>query len=84
LLAALGAGLALAFLMSQLRPTMNDERRLREISGIAGIGHCVMSWTEAQKKQRKKGLVALAISFGSLVSAYAAVMAVLMLTAARA
>jgi hypothetical protein len=43
-----------------------------------------MSWTEAQKKQRKKGLVALAISFGSLVSAYAAVMAVLMLTAARA
>ena len=84
LLAALGAGLALAFLMSQLRPTMNDERRLREISGLPVLGTVVMSWTEAQKKQRKKGLVALAISFGSLVSAYAALMAVLMLTAARA
>ena len=56
LLGALGAGLALAFLMSQLRPTMNDERRLREISGLPVLGTVVMGWTEAQRKQRKKGL----------------------------
>ena len=43
LLAALGAGLALAFLMSQLRPTMNDERRLREISGLPVLGTVVMN-----------------------------------------
>lgn len=83
LLAAIGGGPGLAFLMSQIRPTFNDERRLREVSGLPVFGTVVMVRTEAQKARRKMGLVALLLSFLSLLSAYAAIMAALVLTASR-
>jgi polysaccharide chain length determinant protein (PEP-CTERM system associated) len=84
LLAALGGGLGAAFLISQMRPTINDERRLRELSGLPVLGTVVMGWTDAQKSRRNRGLVALLISYASLLSAYAAIMAVLLLTVSRA
>jgi len=84
LLAALGGGLGGALLISQIRPTFNDERRLREVGGLPVLGTVVMAWTEAQKARRARGLVALLISFASLLSAYAAVMVALALTASRA
>ena len=83
LLAALAGGAGFAFLMSQIRPTFSDERRLREVSGLPVFGTVVMAWTEAQLAKRKKGLVALLLSFLSLLSAYAAIMAMLLLTTAR-
>lgn len=83
LLAALAGGAGFAFLMSQIRPTFSDERRLREVSGLPVFGTVVMAWTEAQLAKRKKGLVALLLSFLSLLSAYAAIMAMLMLTTSR-
>jgi polysaccharide chain length determinant protein (PEP-CTERM system associated) len=83
LLAAFGGGLGVAFLISQIRPTFNDERRLREVSGLQVLGTVVMAWTDAQKARRTRGLVALLISVASLLSAYAAIMAALMLTASR-
>jgi hypothetical protein len=43
-----------------------------------------MAWTDSQRKKRKKGLMAFLLSFASLLSAYAAIMAALMLSAARA
>ncbi len=79
-----GAELGLAFLLSQIRPTFNDERRLREVSGLQVLGTVVMAWTDAQKARRTRGLVALLISFVSLLSAYAAIMAALVLTVSRA
>ena len=84
LLAALGGGGGVAFLISQIRPTMNDERRLREVTGLQVLGTVVMAWTDAQKARRARGLVALLISFASLLSAYAAIMVALVLTASRA
>ena len=81
---ALGGGLGGALLISQTKPTINDERRLREVSGFQVLGTVVMAWTEAQKARRTRGLVALLISFASLLSAYAAIMAALVLTASRA
>jgi len=84
LFAALGGGLGFAFLISQIRPTFNDERKLRESSGLPVLGTVVMVWTDAQKAQRKRGLIRLLISFVSLLSAYGAIMAALMLTASRA
>jgi polysaccharide chain length determinant protein (PEP-CTERM system associated) len=84
LLAALGGGLGGALLISQIRPTFNDERRLREVGGLPVLGTVVMAWTEAQKARRARGLVALLISFASLLSAYAAIMVALVLTASRA
>jgi polysaccharide chain length determinant protein (PEP-CTERM system associated) len=83
LLAALGGGLGFAFLISQIRTTFNDERRLREASGIQVLGTVAMAWTDKQKKRRARGLFALLLSFLSLLSAYGAIMASLMMTASR-
>ncbi|MGB5082989.1 MAG: XrtA system polysaccharide chain length determinant [Burkholderiales bacterium] len=83
LLAALGGGLGVAFLISQLRPTFNDERRLREVSGLHVLGTVIMARTGAQGTRRTRGLVALLISLASLLSAYVAVMLSLVLTASR-
>ena len=83
LLVALGAGIALAFLLSQLRPTFGDERRLREVSGLPVFGTVVMAWTDAQRARGRRGLVAFFMSILSLLSAYAGVMALLTLTFAR-
>jgi polysaccharide chain length determinant protein (PEP-CTERM system associated) len=84
LLVALAGGIGLAFVLSQIRPTFNDERGLREASGVKVLGTVVMAWTDAQKARRTRGLVALMISFVSLLSAYAAIIVGLMLTASRA
>lgn len=83
LLVALTGGAGFAFLMSQIRPTFDNERRLREVSGLPVFGTVVMAWTEAQIAKRRNGLIAFVLSFLSLLSAYAAIMAALMLTAAR-
>ncbi len=83
LLVALAGGLGGAFLISQLRPAINDERRLRAISGLPVLGTVVMTLTDAQKARRTHGLVALLISFAGLLSAYAGIMAVLVLTTSR-
>jgi polysaccharide chain length determinant protein (PEP-CTERM system associated) len=83
LLAALGGGIGFAFLISQMRPTINGTQRLRELSGLQVLGTVAMAWTSAQKERRSRGLVALLISCASLLSAYAAIMAALMLTASR-
>jgi polysaccharide chain length determinant protein (PEP-CTERM system associated) len=83
LFAALGGGLGAAFLIGQMKPTFNDERRLREVSGLQVLGTVVMAWTEAQKARRTRGLMALLLSFLSLLSAYVAIMASLALTASR-
>jgi polysaccharide chain length determinant protein (PEP-CTERM system associated) len=84
LLAALGGGVGAAFLISQIRPTFNDERRLKEVSGLQVLGTVVMTWTHAQKARRTRELAALLISFASLLSAYAAIMVALLMTASRA
>src|SRR6266850_1923511 len=81
LLMALGGGVGFAFVLSQIRPTFNDERRLKEVSGFQVLGTVVMAWTDAQRALRTRRLVALLISFAGLLSAYAAIMAGLALTA---
>jgi len=83
LLAALGGGLGAAFLISQIRPTFNDERRLREVSGLHVLGTVIMARTGAQGTRRTRGLIAFLISLASLFSAYAAVMVSLVPTASR-
>lgn len=84
LLAALAGGVAGAFLVSQSRPTIDDERRLSEVSGLPVLGTIMMAWTEAQERRRARGLVALGISFAGLLSTYAAIMLALVQTAAKA
>ena len=83
LVAALGGGLGVAFLISQIRPTFENERRLREVSGLPVLGTVVMALTDAQKTRRTRGLVAVLMSIASLLSAYAAIIAMLVLTVSR-
>lgn len=83
LLGALAAGLAFAFLMSQIRPTIGDERKLRLVSGLPVFGTVVMAWSKEQLRRRKRGLVLLLASFVGLLSVYAGLLGMLMLSAAR-
>ncbi len=77
LLAALGGGFGFAFLMTQLRITFDDERKLREASGIRVLGSVTMTLTEKQRKRRARGVFALAACYMGLLSAYGAIMALL-------
>jgi polysaccharide chain length determinant protein (PEP-CTERM system associated) len=78
LFAALGGGFGIAFVLSQLKTTFSDERRLREASGMRVLGTIAMAWNERQRKRRALGLFALALSFLGLVLVYGVVMASLM------
>ena len=80
LLGALAAGVAVAFLLSQLRPTFTDERRLRELSGLPVFGTVVMAWGPVEMAKRRKRLIAFLVSVVSLLSAYGAIVATLALT----
>jgi hypothetical protein len=85
LLAALGGGFGVAFLLSQFRPTFNEERRLREVSGLPVLGTVVMAWTDAQQKRLTRGRRVILASVVGLILAYGAIRgSVLMGWASRA
>jgi polysaccharide chain length determinant protein (PEP-CTERM system associated) len=83
LLAALGCGFGFAVVMSQLKTTFGDERRLREASGLRVLGSVALNLNDKQRKRRARGLFALVLSYLSLLSAYGAIMASLILSTAR-
>ncbi len=84
LLAALGAGVGVALLISQLRPTFGDKSRLELVSGLRVLGTVVMAWTDAQKVRRARELSAFLASVAGLFSIYAVIMAVVVMTVSRA
>lgn len=49
LLAGLGAGVALAFVMSQLKQTFDTRAALRDATGLPVLGSVSMEWTPAQR-----------------------------------
>lgn len=69
---ALVAGLASAFLMSQLRPTFLSQASLREATGLPILGSISMNWTEQQTVGRKRRLVALGAAVAVLLAIYGA------------
>jgi capsular polysaccharide biosynthesis protein len=73
LVLAIGGGAGLAYVLSQLRPAIGDERRLREVSGAPVLGTVVMDWTKAEKRRRTRGLIGFFASFAGLFSAYAGI-----------
>jgi polysaccharide chain length determinant protein (PEP-CTERM system associated) len=72
-LAAVGAGFVLAFLLSQLRPTFNTRRELRDLTGLPVLGVVSMIWTQEQQNKRRKSLVVFASCFAGLLLMYGAV-----------
>lgn len=75
---ALIAGLAAAFMMSQLRPTFLTQSTLREVTGLPVLGSIGMNWTPEQTVKRKRRLIALAGSVLLLFGAYGIGMAAIL------
>ena len=77
--AALIAGLVVALLMSQVRPTFLSQASLRDVTGVPILGSISMNWTDAQKVRRKRRLYALGASVFLLFGAYGGVMAAILI-----
>lgn len=75
-----GAGFALAFLLSQVRPVFNDRSTLQEFANVPILGTVSMKWTERDVRKLRRGVLAFALSIASLFGSFGAVMAVLTLT----
>jgi len=82
-LGGLGAGIAVAFLLSQLRRTVTDRRVLRELTGLPLLGAVSRVETDETRRRKRKGLLTYLAALGSLIAAYGAVM-VLQLLVSRA
>jgi polysaccharide chain length determinant protein (PEP-CTERM system associated) len=76
--AALAAGIAVAFLMSQVRPTFLSQATLREVTGLPVLGSIGMNWTAEQTVRRKRRLAALGVSVLVLFGIYGAGMAAIL------
>ncbi|WLI88901.1 chain length-determining protein [Massilia sp. R2A-15] len=76
---ALVAGLGVALLMSQVRPTFLSQAALREVSGVPILGTIGMNWTTEQKIKRKRRLYAMGASVFALFGAYGVVMAAILI-----
>lgn len=79
---ALAAGLAIALLMSQVRPTFLSQTALRDATGLPILGTVSMTWTDAQMVRKKRRLWALGASVFVLIGAYSCVIAVTLVKSA--
>jgi polysaccharide chain length determinant protein (PEP-CTERM system associated) len=82
-LGGLVAGIAVAFLLSQLRRTVTDRRVLRELTGLPLLGAVARVETDETRRRKRKGLLTYLAALGSLIAAYGGVM-VLQLVMSRA
>ena len=78
-LIALAAGLGVAFLMSQLRPTFMAQSALREATGLPVLGSISMNWTAEQKVKRRSRLYAFSAAVVVLFGVYGGVMAAILI-----
>ncbi|MEO7497827.1 MAG: XrtA system polysaccharide chain length determinant [Massilia sp.] len=75
LLAALLAGPACAWSISQARPTFDGPAMMREITGLVVLGTVQMNWTLAETVKRRHGQVVLGTCFVALLCLYGGVLA---------
>ena len=80
LLAALGAGLAVAFLASQLRPTFSDAEALRAQTGLPLLGVVTLVASDQDRKRKRGSLIRFVSASGGLVGLFVAGIIALMLT----
>ena len=73
-LGGLVAGIAVAFLLSQLRRTVTDRRVLRELTGLPLLGAVSRVETDETRRRKRKGLLAYLAALGSLIAAYGGMM----------
>lgn len=73
-LGGLLAGVAAAFLLSQVRRTVNDRRSLRDLTGLPLLGGVTRIETDESRRRKRKGLMAYVATLGSLFGAYGVLM----------
>jgi polysaccharide chain length determinant protein (PEP-CTERM system associated) len=77
--AALLAGLGVALLMSQIRPTFMTQASLREVTGLPILGSISMNWTDEQTIKRRRRMYAFTAAVVVLFTAYGGVMAAILI-----
>jgi polysaccharide chain length determinant protein (PEP-CTERM system associated) len=78
-LGALLAGLGVALLMSQIRPTFMTQASLREVTGLPILGSISMNWTDEQTIKRRRRMYAFTAAVVVLFTAYGGVMAAILI-----
>jgi len=71
---ALAAGIGIAFILNQLRPSFHSQGSLRQITGLPVLGTVPMIWTSKEKSNHKQRLYALGLSLLSLLGSYGILM----------
>lgn len=66
LIAGLGAGGGLAFLLHQLRPVFNSTRSLNEITGLPVLGVVSRTWIDRYRAQQRRMYLMYGAAFGLL------------------
>lgn len=79
LLSGLAGGIGVAFLMTQVRPTFQDARTLREATGLTVLGTVSVVWTPSELNAARRRLYAWVGAYLGLAVTYAGVVAVLSL-----
>lgn len=69
------AGIAIAFVMSQLRPTFDERQTLNEALGLPVLGSVNMVWTSEQVNARRIRNATYIVSFTSLLLTFGVVLA---------
>jgi polysaccharide chain length determinant protein (PEP-CTERM system associated) len=70
LVAALGAGAAVAFLQNQLAPVFTSRRRLAELTRVPVLGTVTFVQTPRQRWQERIGMTVFAGGIAALIAAY--------------
>jgi polysaccharide chain length determinant protein (PEP-CTERM system associated) len=83
LLLALGAGVAVTFAASQVRPVFFDSRALREVCSLPLLGTVSMLTNDATKRGERRDLIRFAAVCISLIGAYGAGLLALFLFSVR-
>jgi polysaccharide chain length determinant protein (PEP-CTERM system associated) len=78
---ALVAGIGVALLISQIRPTFMSHAQLREMTGLPVLGSVSMHWTETEKSRRRQRLAAFGASFVALIAVFSGAVGFMLLKA---